>query len=68
VTFGLTTPSAMQSAPISPGVRERPDRERRRGRATLLTPRWSPPANCQTRRRSWPRSPRRRIGASRWRF
>ena len=39
VIFGFTTPSAMQSAPGSPGARERPDRERRRGRTTPLTPR-----------------------------
>ena len=39
VIFGFTTPSAMQSAPGSPGARKRPDRERRRGRATPSTPR-----------------------------
>src|SRR3984893_696021 len=39
VTFRLKTPSAMQSAPRSPGARKRPDRERRRGRATPSAPR-----------------------------
>src|SRR5580704_16566783 len=38
VTFGLTTPSATQSAPGSPGARKRPGGERRRGRATPSTP------------------------------
>ena len=39
VTFGLTTPSATQSAPGSPRARKRPGGEPRRGRATPSTPR-----------------------------
>src|SRR5438270_4507710 len=44
-TFGLTIPSAMQSALGSPGAPERPNRERRRGRAPPLNRRGLQPAS-----------------------